>query len=313
MAQQTWTFDAPSGTYKNNAMSRDLRRVAVEQSVFAPHARPVAGYGRKMGENVTLTRISRLTEPSSAALTEGERIPEDSFTLSVATVTPQELGRSVPYTSLSEDFSKFDLENPIQRVLREQLTLVLDSLIAAAFQGCQVKYAPTGIASSTIATSGTFGATASANLTTWHLEEIRDYLFDTLLCPMVGGSYIGIFRTLALRGVKRDPAWEEWHKYTDPGAKFNNEIGRWEQIRLIETNHNSALGKVGTSSVLGEGVVFGDDAVVAAEVLTPELRAAVPTDFGRSKAIAWYGIIGYDEPYPTSNAGEARIVHVGSL
>ena len=312
MAQMTWTFDAPTGTYKNNAMSSKLRTRAVEESVFADHVRPVEGYGKKMGENVTLTRVGRLTEPSSAALTEGERIPEDSFSLSVTTITPAELGRAVPYTSLSEDFSKFDLENPIQRILREQLTLVLDTLAAAAFQGAQVKYAPTGLASYTIATAGTFGATATANLNTYHLEEIRDYLFDTLFCPMIGGSYVGIFRTLGLRGVKRDPAWEEWHKYTDPGAKFNNEIGRWENIRLIETNHSNALAKVGTGSVLGEGVVFGADAVAQAEVMTPELRAAVPTDFGRSKAIAWYGILGYDEPYGTSNSGEARIIHVGS-
>ena len=81
---------------------------------------------------------------------------------------------------------------------------------------------------------------------------------------------------------------------------------------IVCANHSNALAKVGTNSVLGEGVVFGADAVAAAEVMTPELRAAVPQDFGRSKAIAWYGILGYDETYGTSNAGEARIVHVGS-
>jgi len=50
-----------------------------------------------------------------------------------------------------------------------------------------------------------------------------------------------------------------------------------------------------------------------AEVMSPELRAAVPQDYGRSKGIAWYGILGYAEIYNTANAGEARIVHVGSL
>jgi len=285
----------------------------VEDSMFSDHVRPVEGYGRKMGENVTLTRVNRLTEPTSPVLTEGIRIPEDAFSLATTTITPQEIGRAVPFTSLAQDFSKFDLENPIQRVLREQLTLSLDTLIAAAFRGALVKYAITGLASNNIATAGTFGATSSANLNTWHLEQIRDYLYDTLFTPKVGGGYIGIFRTLGLRGVKQDPAWEEWHKYTNPAAKFNNEIGKWEDIRLIETNHNQALGKVGTSSVLGEGVVFGDDAVAMAEVMTPELRASVPADFGRSKSIAWYGILGYDEPYPTANAGEARILHVGSL
>ena len=313
MAQYTWTFDAPTGTYKNMAISRRLYTAVVEDSVFMDHVRPVEGYGKKMGENVTLARVRRLTEPTSAALNEAERIPEDSFTLALTTITPGELGRAVPYTSLAEDFSKYDIENPIQGELRKQMRLVLDTLIAAAYQGNQVKYAVTGLASNNIATTGTFGTASTANLNTWHLEQIRDYLYDTLLCPPAeGDNYVGIFRTLALRGVKQDPAWEEWHKYTNPAAKFNSEAGRWEDIRLIETNHNNALGKVGTGSVLGEGVVFGADAVAMAEVLSPELRAAVPADFGRSKSVAWYGIVGYDEIWPTANAGEARIVHVGS-
>jgi len=117
----------------------------------------------------------------------------------------------------------------------------------------------------------------------------------------MGEDYCGIFRTLALRGIKRDPAWEEWKKYTDPMAKFNSEVGRMENIRLKETNHANALAKVGTGSVLGEGVVFGDDPVVLAEAMTPE-----------SKAVAWYGILAFGEVFDTANAGEARIIHVGS-
>ena len=149
----------------------------------------------------------------------------------------------------------------------------------------------------------------------FHIEEVRDYLFDTLQTPpLANDDYIDIFRTLGLRGIKRDPAWEEWHKYTDPQAKFNNEIGRVESVRQIETNHANALAKKGSSSVLGEGVVFGADAVAMAEVLTPELRAQmnVGHDFGRSKAVAGYGILEFGIIWDTANAGEARIVHVTS-
>jgi N4-gp56 family major capsid protein len=131
---------------------------------------------------------------------------------------------------------------------------------------------------------------------------------------MIGDSYVGIFRTLGLRGLKRDPDWVEWHKYTDPAAKFNSEVGRLEEIRFVETNHANALGKVGTSSVLGEGVVFGEDAVALAEASTPELRVEINVgqDFGRSHAVAWYGILEFGIIWDTGNAGQARIVHVGS-
>lgn len=277
------------------------------------YVRPVEGFGRKMGENVTWTRVSTISEPTSADLIEGVRIPEDTYDISTASVTVTEIGRAVPYTSLSEDLSFYDLSNSIQKKLKEQMKLVLDTKIAVAFRAAQVKYAITGVSSNNITTNGTFGAQSTANMNVFHAEEIRDYLFDTLRAkPFSGDDYIGIFRTLGLRGIKRDPAWEEWHKYTDPQAKFNSETGRMENIRFIETNHANALRKVGSSSVLGEGVVFGEDPVIMAEVMTPELRAGLAEDFGRSKSVAWYGILAFSLIWDTGNAGEANVVHVGS-
>jgi N4-gp56 family major capsid protein len=308
-----WTFDAPTGTYKSNAMSSKLYEAALAKSVFMDHVRPVEGFGKKMGETVTLTRVANITEPTSAALVETQRISEDLFDLSTTSVTVNELGRAVPYSNLSIDLSRFDLENPIQTKLRAQMTLVLDTMAAVAFKTAKVCYIPTGESAGTFDTDGTPSTTATANMNIFHAEEIRDYMFDTLQTPpFEGDDYLGIFRTLGLRGIKRDPEWDEWHKYTDPQAKANGEVGRIENIRFIETNHSNALAKVGTSSVLGEGVVFGEDAVVMAEAQTPELRAAMPQDFGRSKAVAWYGILAFGLVFDTANAGEARVVRVTS-
>lgn len=309
----TWSFDAPTGTYKSHAMSMDLRLAATEDSMFMEHVSPESDFGKGKGETITITRIANVSEPTSATLSETDRIPEDDFTLATTSITVVELGRSIPYTSLSTDLSEFDLENPIQRKLRDQLRLTLDTKIADAFKACQLKYTPTGLASYTTATSGTAGAAATVNMNVYHVEELHDLMYDTYhIPPAEGDDYIGIFRTLSLRGIKRDPAWEEWKKYTDPQAKFNGEVGRLENIRFKQTNHANALGKIGTGSVLGEGVVFGEDAIVMAEALSPELRAAMPQDYGRSKGVAWYGILEFGEPFPTSNAGEARIVHVAS-
>jgi N4-gp56 family major capsid protein len=313
MPQFTWTFDAPTGTYKNHKLSSKLYEAAVENSVFVDHVRPVDGFGRNNGETVTLVRVQNITEPVSADLEETTRIPEDEFNLSTKAITVKEIGRAVPFTSLSQDLSEYDTENPIQRKLRDQMRLVLDTKAATAFKLAQIKYVPTGAATNNIATNGTPAVAATANVNFFHVEEIRDYMFDTLqVPPLEGDDYIGIFRTLGLRGIKRDSAWEEWHKYNDPQAKFNGEVGRIEGIRFIETNHARAMGKIGTGSVLGEGVVFGEDGIALAEAMTPELRAAIPGDFGRSKAVAWYGILEFDIIWNTGNAGEAKIVHVSS-
>ena len=314
MATFQWQFDAPNGVFKQHALSAEIYKAAVAEAVFMDHVKPVNGFGRKMGENVTLKRVAAISEPTSADLSEGIRIPEDTLTLSTRAITVGEIGRAVPFSSFAEDLSELDLDGTVQGELRRQMRLVLDTKAATAFKNAKVKYAPTGLSSNNIATNGTFGATATANMNVYHCEEIRDYMFDTLFVePADGDDYIGIFRTLGLRGIKRDPDWEEWHKYTDPSVKYNSEVGRVENIRFIESNHSNALGKVGTSSVLGEGVVFGADAVAMAEVMSPELRAAVPQDFGRQKAVAWYGILAMDTVWDTGNAGQAKIVHVGSL
>jgi N4-gp56 family major capsid protein len=309
----TWTFDAPTGTYKQHAFARKLYEAAVENSTFVDHARPVDGFGKNKGENVTLTRIRNITEPGAADLDEMMRIPEDQFSINTKSILVKELGRAVPFTSLSQDLSEFNLDNPIQSKLKEQMRLVMDTKCAIAFKKASIKYVPTGAATNNIATNGTFGATATVNMNFFHVEEIRDYMFDTLnVPPYEDDKYLGIFRTLGLRGLKRDTKWEEWHKYTDPQAKFTGEVGQIEGIRFIETNHAKALGKVGSGSVLGEGVVFGEDGIALAEAMTPELRAAIPQDFGRSRAVAWYGILEWDIIWDTGNQGEARIVHVGS-
>jgi hypothetical protein len=85
-----------------------------------------------------------------------------------------------------------------------------------------------------------------------------------------------------------------------------------EQIRWIEINNTSALANnKGVAGVLGEGLVFGDDGVALAEVETPELRAAIPGNFGRYQAVAWYGVLAYGLIWnATSTAGEARVIYI---
>ena len=78
-------------------------------------------------------------------------------------------------------------------------------------------------------------------------------------------------------------------------------------------NHTNALsGSKGSGSVLGEALIFGDDAVTMAIVEDPELRAAIPADFGREKAVAWYGVLEFGLVWDTSSDGEARVIRVTS-
>jgi N4-gp56 family major capsid protein len=311
----TWTYDAPTGVFKQHALSRAIYEAAIEEVEFAAYAEPVTGFGRKRGESITLPRVGRLAEPASAKLQEGTRIPESNLALSTIAIVVNEYGHSVPYTSLLEDLSEINIENQVQRLLKEQQRLVMDTAAAAAFKTAKVCYIPTSVAAGTFDTDGTPSTAATANWNVFHVEEIVDYLYDTLQAPPYeGGDYIAIVRTLGLRGLKRDPAWEQWHLYTNPEAKATGEVGRIERTRFIQTNHNQALGKVGTGSVLGEGVVFGRDAVAFAEAVTPELRMQpnANNDYGRSRGVAWYGVMEWGIIWDSSNPGESRIIRVSS-
>lgn len=312
---QSWIYDAPTGVYKNHEMSSNMRMAAIQETKFMQFCKPEAGYGKKKGESITITRVSNIAVPTSGQLVENSRIPEDDLALSTMSITVSEWGRAVPYTSLSQDLGKFDIENTIQKKLRDQMSLVLDKAASASFKLGKIKAEPTGASSLNVDTGGSATQAAVVNLNMYHVEQIRDYMFSTLyIPPYEGGDYMCLISTKGKRGIVSDPAWETWHKYTDPSSKYNSEIGRIENIRFIEINNTNALsGSLGTSSVLGEAVFFGEDACAMAVAEDPELRAAIPQDFGRSKSVAWYGVLAFGQIwYDSANGGEARVLHVTS-
>lgn len=311
----SWTYDAPSGVFKNHQMSSKLRMAAIAQCKFMQFVNPEEGYGKGKGESITVTRVSNISVPTNGRLAEGVEIPQDDLVLSTIAITVTEWGRSVPFTSLSNDLSKFDINNVIQKKLRDQMQLTLDAAAADAFQAGKVKAIPNGVASLVFDTDGTASTTATVNLNVYHVEQIRDYMHSTLyIPPYEDGDYMCLISTKAARGIKNDPNWEVWHKYTDPSKKYNSEIGKLENVRFIEVNNTASLsGSLGSGSVLGEAVFFGDDAVAMAVAQDPELRTEIPKDFGRSKNVAWYGVLEFGQIWGDSaSAGEARVVHLTS-
>lgn len=310
----SWTFDAPSGTFKSHELSSKLRIASIAQTKFLQFIRPEPGYGKKKGETITITRLSNIAVPSNGRISENNRIPEDNIVLTTVAITVAEWGRAVPYTSLSNDLGKFDPESMIQKKLKDQMSLVLDNAGCDAFQTAKIKAEATGSTSINFDTTGTASQAAVSNLQVYHVEQIRDYMFSILFIPPYeNDDYVGLVSTKAKRGIMNDPAWEIWHKYTDPSSKWNGEIGRLENVRFVEINNTGALsGSIGTGGVCGEAVFFGEDAVVMAVAEDPELRAAIPQDFGRAKSVAWYGILEFGLVWDVATAGEAKVVHFTS-
>jgi len=313
----SWDFDVPTGTFKNNLLSADVYETALENSVAMRFVEVQSEFGKNKGDTLTFTRFTHIAEPASAELSELSPIPEVSFSLATSTFVVKEYGVAVPYTGKLETLAKYNIENLIQRTLMEQKRLVLDTLALTNYDDSNVKYVPTGPATSSITFNGTASGTAQAGLNYFHVEDISSLMFDRLNIPYFEGeNYIYISRGKSLTALRRDSQFVSWNQYTNPGIKVKGEIGTVERIRFIETNHATGLPYVGSNS-FGSGVVFGQDGVGMIEAEAPHLRAALPSGHGRFKSIAWYGLFGFNTIFtgattePTSK-GTTRVIHVTS-
>jgi len=86
---------------------------------------------------------------------------------------------------------------------------------------------------------------------------------------------MGITTRRTLRGLKNDNLLQSVHLYLREGDFFyRGEVGMTENIRWVQVDVQSTLdNSAGTSTTIGEGMVFGDEAVARIEVEAPHLRA----------------------------------------
>ena len=178
MANFTWSFDAPSGVYKSHEMSAALRKAAIAETKMMQFVKPEPGYGKKSGDTITISRISNLAVPTNGRLSENVKMPEDVLTITSIAITVSEWGRSVPYTGFAEDLSMFDIENIVQRALKDQMKLIMDNAAATSFKAGKIKAYLPGVASITFTTNGAAGGQSLANLNVYHVEQIRDQMFQ---------------------------------------------------------------------------------------------------------------------------------------
>jgi hypothetical protein len=88
---------------------------------------------------------------------------------------------------------------------------------------------------------------------------------------------------------------------------INGEIGRYENLRFVEQTNIPKGGAAdsatfnamtGTADAWNGGFsdwifFLGEDTVAEGIAIPEEVRAKIPTDYGRSKGIAWYALLGY--------------------
>jgi len=304
-----WTFDAPAGVYKDHTLSSRIREAAIADAQFMRFVRPESNYGKGKGASVTVTRVFPL--PLAARVNEQDRLPTGRPDIDTVAITPSEWGFKIEMTEFEKNLTHFNLMNQYQRVLRDQMKLTMDSMVADAMKLTPYKYIP-DVSGGQFDTDGTPSATADSNLTIADLRRLHDELQGTLkVPPFRNGMYVGILSTRAARGIKNDPEYKDWLAPTTSAPLINGRLKDVENFMLIETNHYDALDNdIGSGGVLGEAVFFGMDPAVLASVEEPELRAGIPTDLGRFREVGWVGTL--DAGLVWDTATYSRVIHVTS-
>ena len=304
-----WTLDAAAGVYKDHALSSKIREAAIADAQFMRFVQAEGGYGKGRGASITVTRVFPL--PLAARVGELDRLPSGRPAIDTVSISVSEWGYKIPMTEFEKNLTHFDLTNQFQRVLRDQMRLTMDTMVATAMKATPYKYIPT-VSGGTFDTDGTASTTADANLSIADLRQIHDELQGTLKCPKFrNGMYVGILSTKAARGIKNDPEYKDWLAPSTSQPLINGRLRDVENFMLVETNHFDALSNtLGTGSVLGEAVFFGMDPAVLATVEEPELRAGLPEDLGRFRDVGWVGSI--EAGLIWDQAATARVIHVTS-
>lgn len=306
----SWVYDAPSNVYKNHAMSSNIRRQAIGETMFMKFLTQEPGFGSRKGESLTITRYKAL--PLASRVTETDPLPAGRPPISTKTVSVSQWGYRIPVTEFERDLTFYDIMNPLQAALRDQISLTMDKMAADAFKLTPIKYVPM-VAGANIDTDGTATGVSDKNLDVDDLRAIHDYMAaDLKIPPFKMGKYIGILSTKAARGIKSDPEYKDWLAPTTSEPLMSGKLKDIESFSLFESNNSDSIDNTaGTSLTTGEAIFFGPDSAGLLQIMAPELRLGLKTRLGTEQDVGWVGTL---EAFLTwEQADQARVVHVTSL
>lgn len=242
------------------------------------------------------------------ALTENTDMTTDTISSSQITITVTEHGKATSVTEQLLRSSFTDVMSDVSILLGQNLARyrdgqIRDALIAGSTNTLFAK-----------GRSGRANLTATDYLDTALIREAVETLASSKAPKINGDSYVCFIHPHQARYLRTDSDWVHASAYGAPGQLFAGEIGRFEDVRFIETTQipyiaagtqdiwidgaDSGSNTGGAAAPAGvdvhQGIIIGDHAVGRAISLEAELRDNGIKDFGRRHELAWYGIWGVD-------------------
>lgn len=312
MAGQVWLTNSLGGYMWSPNLSKVLRHALQPLVKFRQFAdiKDAAVQGKGKGQEYHWNVYSNVATQGTV-LVETSTMAETNFTITQGTMTITEYGNSVPYTGKLDDLSEHPVLEIIQKVLKNDAKKALDQAAYDQFNLTKLVVVPTGgtdTAAVTLTTNGTATLTNNVALGKEHVKNIVDLMKERNIPPYEGDDYFAIAHPTTLRNFKNN--LESMKVYVQEGFQMimNGEIGRYESTRFIEqTNIAKASWTNGKSNW---AFFFGADTVAEGIAVPEEMRGKIPTDYGRSRGVAWYYLGGFGLVH--SEAANARVVKWGS-
>ncbi len=256
-------------------------------------------------------------------LAETTPMPQSGFTIAQRSLTMFEAGNSVPYTGKLSDLAKQDVVSIIDKTLKEDARKYFDIESYLQFKNTKLRAGPTSGTSTTAITldvTGTCTTTNNVALGTGHVKAITDAMKERNIPPYAGDDYVAVSHPTTWRNFKN--SLETLKQYTETGLGhiFSGEVGRYEGVRFVEQTFIPKGGAAdsvtydpwsGTSDAWNNALsswafFLGADTCTEGVGIPEEIRASIPGDFGRSKALAWYYLGGFGLAH--DDATNSRIV-----
>lgn len=314
MSGQVWETNVAGGYMYSGELSDVLRNALQPMTRFVQHcdADDFTDKGLHAGSAFQWDVYSDLGE-QGGRLDENQRMPETGFQITQGNGTIYEFGNSVPYSGRLDDMSAHPVKRIIQKALKNDCTKSFEIEAHQQFALTPLKVAPDAGNSATaidLATNGVAPVVNNLAMNNEHVKLISDEMKERDMPVYSDGNYRCIGRPKTFRGFKND--LEALHSYVQPGfqAILNGEVGRhYEGIRFFE---QTAIANQGwTNGLSDQAFFFGEDTVIEAIVIPPEMRGKLPGDYGRDKGVAWYAEEGFSLVHGV--ADDARIVEWASL
>lgn len=308
MAGQLWVTNTLGGYMYSDNLSKVLRHAVQPLCKFRQFAdvKDAAVQGKGKGDTFHWNVYSDVATQGTV-LTETSTMPETNFTITQGTMTITEYGNSVPYTGKLDDLSGHPVKEVINKVLKNDAKRAFDAAAHAQFNATPLRVIATGGTATnavTLYTNGTVTGTNNVALGLDHVKVIADLMKERNIPPYEGDDYFAIANVTTLRKFKDD--LEAIRKYTAEGFGMiaNGEVGRAENTRFVEQNNIAKANWTNAKS--NWAFFFGADTVAEGIAVPEEMRGKIPTDYGRSRGIAWYYLGGFGLVHTA--AAQARVV-----